>query len=158
MKSFFRKNKLMVILLSSFIFCIFCFLGFAIYMDRYLKKAFYVGEYTFKIETINQTNHLVTPEVIERGMKEALLYCQLNPKHWEVDQFYRENCVPECIIQNWREEQQLTNNMYVLVLTNAVLKGGSRVYSVDGKRNILYCDISVLDEDHALHYYLNWPK
>ena len=148
MKSFFRKNKVIIILLSSFIFCVFCFLGFAIYMDRYLKKAFYVGEYTFKVETINQTNHLVTPEMIEQGLKKALLYCQQDPIHWEVYQFYKgEGKNSEFLIQNWREEQQLTNNMYDLVLTNAV-----------GKRNTLYCYISVLDEDHALHYYLCWPK
>lgn len=151
-KVIFKKKyiKSIVIFLFSFIILFFVF---AIYIDISLKKAYSIGEFTLKIGDINQTNHLVTPEVIERGLKIALLSCQLEPKHWAVDDVD----VYGSGLTNWNDIVQVTNNARVFLrLTNTVLKGGSPP-SVDNKKNVLYCDIILLEEEHALNYRLRSP-
>jgi len=146
--------KSIVIFLSLFIIL---FFGFAIYIDSGLKRAYSIGEFTLKLEATNQTNHLVTPEVIERGLKIALLSCQLDPKHWAVnDVDVYGSGLTNC--NDWNDIVQVTNNARVFLrLTNTVLKGSSPP-SVDNKKNVLYCDIILLEEEHALNYDLNWPK
>lgn len=142
--------KSIIISLSLFIILFFCF---AIYIDRGLKRAYSIGEFTLKIGDINQTNHLVTPEVIERGLKIALLSCQLEPKHWAVDDVD----VYGSGLTNWNDIVQVTNNArVVLLLTNTVLKAGSPP-PVGNKRNVLYCSIDFSEEEHALNYDLRWP-
>ncbi|NCC60926.1 MAG: hypothetical protein EOM12_08280 [Verrucomicrobiae bacterium] len=155
-KVLFKKKyiKPIVIFLFSFIILLF---GFAIYIDSGLKRAYSIGEFTLKLEDTNQTNHLVTPEVIERGLKIALLSCQLEPKHWAVDDVdvYGSGLTNW---NDWNDIVQVTNNARVyLRLINTVLKESSPP-SVDNKKNVLYCTIIFLDDDHALNYDLNWLK
>lgn len=122
-----------------------------------LHKYFHVGEFNLKIETTNQTNHLVSVDVIERGLKTALLSCQLDPKHWAVSDVdvYGSGLTNW---NDWNDIVQVTNNARVyLRLTNTVPKGSSPA-SVDNKKNVLHCNIILLEEDHALNYHLDWSK
>jgi hypothetical protein len=91
--------------------------------------------------------------VIERGLKIALLSCQLEPKHWEVKRVdvYGSGST---YWNDWNNIVQVTNNArVVLLLTNTLLKAGSP----PPVRDRLYCDITLSEEEHALNYDLNWP-
>lgn len=141
----------------ALLFFYYCFHLFVVFRTKEIAKYFHVGDFTLKIETTNQTNQFVTAEVIEQGLKKALLNTQLDPKHWAVDRVYITGIIGSGFA-NWNETVQVTNNnaKVILCLTNTVLKGGREPF-VDGKRNMIYCDIDFSNEDHALNYLLRSP-
>ena len=152
---YFEISLIKVIFLIIFLLIV-CLGYFVATFGSRLHKYFHVGEFNLKIETTNQTNHLVSVDVIERGLKTALLSCQLDPKHWAVSDVdvYGSGLTNW---NDWNDIVQVTNNArVVLLLTNTVLKAGSPP-PVGNKRNVLYCSIDFSEEEHALNYDLRWP-
>jgi hypothetical protein len=141
--------KFIVIFLSISFIPVYFFYNFyfsCIFRTKGVYESFHGGEFTLKIETTNQTNQLVTAELVEQGLKKALLSTQLNPKHWAVDRVYITGIIGSGFA-NWNETVQVTNNnaKVILCLTNTVLKGGREPF-VGGKRNMFYCDIGFSDK------------